>query len=786
MTAHISRVIRLALSVALSIALTLVASAEATGQTTGCRVSGRVTDPDGRPIAGARLELVGQSDSGVTTDLDGRYCLTETGEATGPRHLLASANGFHPQTSDDLGPPLAERNGRPHVVDVVLTRTFAEEVTVTALGGVGSAPPSASRGDVDASQIAARALLRPGDILGVVPGVVMTQHSSGGHAPIILLRGYNLDHGTDFATFVDDVPLNLPSHAHAQGYTDLNFLINEAIERIEFQKGPYAPQVGDFGTAGAANVIVKRDFARPQLSYEFGPFAGHRGLALGSLGPADRRLTYGLDVSHADGPNVVPDDFRRLKAMLRQTVGTPARTRTLSAYAYHATWNATDGYPLRALTRGDISRFGTLDASDGGGASDYLLSARWRRTTAQTARDITVWGRLSDFDLFSNLTFWTRHPQQGDQIHQQERRLSGGLLVHRSAPRQFRTGPSLVVSSGLQLRHDLVAIDLFNTVNRRPTAKIDNTGAAVAAHPTDAGIHTTTAGGYVDARAQWRPWLKTTGGVRLDLLRMQVDGNGQTASGTRAAAVVSPKGNATFGPWRGVELFANGGLSFHSNHAGGVVQPVDPADPIVRTGGAEIGLAGARRWLQWTTALWMIRSASELVYVPEEGTTSPERPALRAGLEASIVIKPSPWLSVDVDVATSSARYRTDPFGEGRRIPDALRGVASGGVTVQRGRWVSGVRLRYLGERPLRTDGSVWSRPAAVVNALMTVPVHRRVDLGIDLLNVLDRRYEDITYYFATRLRQGPTGALEPAAIDDYVTRPGEPRAARVRAIVRF
>ncbi len=768
------------------LAFTLLASVEAAAQVTGCRVVGRVTDPDGRPVAGARLELVGQADAGVNADRDGRYCLTWTGDASGPRHLLASADGFHPQTSADLGPQLSDSAARVPIVDVVLTRTFAEEVTVTALGGVGSAPPSASRGDVDASQIATRALLRPGDILGVVPGVVMTQHSSGGHAPIILLRGYNLDHGTDFATFVDDVPLNLPSHAHAQGYTDLNFLINEAIERIEFQKGPYAPQVGDFGTAGAANVIVKRDFARPQLSYEFGPFAGHRGLALGSLGSADRRVTYGLDVSHADGPNVVPDDFRRIKAMLRQTVGTPARTRTLSAYAYHAGWNATDGYPLRALTRGDISRFGTLDASDGGGASDYLVSARWRRTTAQTARDITLWGRLSDFDLFSNLTFWTRHPQQGDQIHQQERRLSGGLLLHRSAPHQFSAGPSLVVSSGLQLRHDLVAIDLFNTVNRLPTAKIDNTGTAVAAHPTDAAINTTTTGGYVDVRAQWRPWLKTTGGLRLDVLRMQVDGNGHTASGAKAAAVVSPKGNATFGPWRGVELFANGGLSFHSNHAGGVVQPVDPADPVVRTGGAELGLAGARRWLQWTTALWMIRSASELVYVPEEGTTSPERPAHRAGIEASVVIKPSSWLTVDVDVATSSARYRTDPLGEGRRIPDALRGVASGGVTVQRGRWVSSVRLRYLGERSLQPDGSVWSRPAAVVNVQLTVPVHQRVDIGIDLLNALDRRYEDITYFFATRLRQGLTGPLEPAAVHDYVTRPGEPRAARVRAIVRF
>ena len=742
-----------------------------------CALAGTVTGLSGQPIAGARVEVVGLPVTAETTGGDGRFCLPRPEGAVAVQ-VLVSAQGFQPQTS----PPVTLIADATHQVDVVLVRPFTEELTVTPLGGVGAAPPSASRGEVDAAQIASRALLRPGDILGTVPGIVMTQHSSGGHAPIILLRGYNLDHGTDFATFVDDVPLNLPSHAHAQGYTDLNFLINESIARIEFQKGPYAPQVGDFGTAGAANVILKSEFERPMATYEFGPYRGHRLLALGSAGPAQGRVVYGLDVSHNDGPNVVPDDFGRLKGMLRFSSGQPARNRTLALYAYDAGWTATDGYPQRALARGDITRFGTLDPSDGGRAREFLGTARWRRATTTGTRDVTAYARASAFDLFSNLTFWSRHPLEGDQIHQRERRLSAGLLVNGHVPRLSSRLP-LAVTTGIQLRHDRVALDSFNTVDRRPTAKRDVAGALSPAHTVDAIVQTSDAGLYVDARGRWRRWLRTAGGARLDVIRLQVDE--VRGGGTELAAVASPKASATFGPWRGLELFANAGQSFHTNHARGVVQTANPSDPIVRTSGAEVGLAGARRQVQWTAAVWMIRSASELVYVPEEGTTSAERPAQRSGIEATLLVRPRSWLTIDLDLATSSARYRIDPAGEGTRIPDALRGVAGAGVVLQRGRWTTAARVRYLGARPLLADGSVWSRPSSLVTFNATVPVGRRMDLGLDVLNVFDREYEDITYYFATRLKR-PSGQIEPGPVADYVTRPGEPRAARARLVVRF
>ena len=111
---------------------------------------------------------------------------------------------------------------------------------------------SASQGVVGAAELDARPRLRTGEILEVVPGVIVTQHSGSGKSNQMFLRGFNLDHGTDFATWVDGMPVNLPTHGHGQGYTDLNFLIPELVERLEYRKGAYYAEVSDFSSAGAA------------------------------------------------------------------------------------------------------------------------------------------------------------------------------------------------------------------------------------------------------------------------------------------------------------------------------------------------------------------------------------------------------------------------------------------------------------------------------------------------------------------------------------------------------
>jgi hypothetical protein len=346
---------------------------------------------------------------------------------------------------------------------------------------------------------------------------------------------------------------------------------------------------------------------------------------------------------------------------------------------------------------------------------------------------------------------------------------------------------SVEVTSAAQLRNDIVRLQLLNTYGRARADKHEDNGRLIPATAYDNHLTQTSLSPYIDVHVKWTPWLRTVSGLRADVMHARVISDGSGNSGAATAALFSPKGGVVFGPWRHTELYANAGLGFHSNHANGAVQATDRADLLVRTHGAEIGLrtllAGD---VQSSLSVWLIDSDSELVYAPEIGFTQPERPGRRYGIEWNNFYRLRRWLAFDADMAWSTARYRIDPFDEGTYIPDAINGVVSAGVAISdAGRLSGSLRGRYLGRRPLVSDGSVFSRPSLIVNGQVDLRVTPRLDIGIEAFNILDRRYEDIAYYFSTRLRD-PAGALEHAEQADFVTHPGEPRTVRIRLRARF
>ena len=329
----------------------------------------------------------------------------------------------------------------------------------------------------------------------------------------------------------------------------------------------------------------------------------------------------------------------------------------------------------------------------------------------------------------------------------------------------------------------------MNTYRREPAVKHDESGREIPAQAYDNHVNETSVSPYVDAQLRWTPWLRSIVGLRADLVHARVASDGSANAGGATAGLISPKLGIVFGPWRSTEFYANAGLGFHSNHANGAVQAVDRSDLLVRTRGAELGMRTLMiAGLQSSLSVWTIDSDSELVYAPEAGFTQPERPGRRYGIEWLNFYRPLRWMTLDADAAWSHARYRTDPLGEGREIPDAIQGVLSAGVTVNGAGRVSGsLRGRSLGRRPLVSDGSAFSRPSFVVNGQLDVRLNSRLDLGVDVFNLLDREYEDIAYFFATRIRDPrPGGMLETAEQPDFVTHPGEPRTARVRLRARF
>ena len=286
--------------------------------------------------------------------------------------VLITADGYQPHATAEM----TLRRAAGDQLVVTLVRPFAEAVTVqgraSSLIGIGE---SASSGVIGSAELAARPRLKASDLIEAVPGVATTEHSTGGHAPIVLLRGYNLDHGTDFATSLERAPMNLPSHAHAQGYTDLNFLIEELVTRVEFQKGPYSPRTGNFGTAGWVNLELADTVDEPYARLEAGGNGFLRLLGVASFERGRHRLLVAAEANHDNGPSDIPDDYSRIKAVLRYSSGPPDRRHSLTLATFGSSWSATDGYPRRALEQNYISRFGTLDPSDGGRSQQYLLAA---------------------------------------------------------------------------------------------------------------------------------------------------------------------------------------------------------------------------------------------------------------------------------------------------------------------------------------------------------------------------------------------------------------------------
>jgi hypothetical protein len=764
-----------------SVAIVLLAAATAAAQTAG-EVSGRVTDGTGAPVAGAAVTLTSRA-SGTelrtVTATDGRFHFSSV--PGGPYGLAASALNFASTRRADL---LVEP-GRPLTVDLTLVLSLSADVVVTAkttfrnladlarpeenLVGIAAA---ASEGAVTARQLDARPVQRAGEVLETVPGLIISQHSGEGKANQYYLRGFNLDHGTDFRTTVAGLPVNMPTHAHGHGYSDVNFLIPELVSGVQYRKGPYYAEQGDFSAAGAADINYVNRLEVPIALASLGRDGWQRLLAAASPRVGPGHLMVGLELNHADGPWERPDDYRKANGIVRYSVARGAREVALTALVYRATWDSTDQTPRRAVASGLIGRFGNLDPTSGGDTARTSVVAEFQQAAGRGLTRATAYVSRYRLNLFSNFTFFLDDPERGDQFEQADRRwTSGGRLSHRRLGFLGRRAVESVV--GGEVRHDDI-----------PTIGLYHTGARERLEAVrEDGVGETAAGVFAESTVNWTPWLRTTGGLRADGYRFAVTSNVAANSGTARAGLVSPKGTVVLGPWQRTEFYLNGGYGFHSNDARGVTIAIDPASgepadrvtPLVRAKGAEIGLRTvAIPRVQTTLAVWRLDLASELLFVGDAGTTEGSRPSHRDGVEAATYMRLSSRMSADVDVAWSRARF-TDADPAGDRVPGAAELVAALGVTVEPWRRVFGsVRWRYFGPRPLIEDNSVRSDATSLVNAQFGVVLTPRLRLVVDAFNLFNTTASDIDYFYTSRLPGEPDGGL-----DDLHTHPALPRTAR-------
>jgi len=647
---------------------------------------------------------------------------------------------------------------------------------------------SANQGTVSAADLGMRPVLRPGEVVEQIPGVIITQHSGSGKANQYFLRGFNLDHGTDLAVSVDGVPVNMPTHAHGQGYSDLNFLIPELVERVDYKKGPYYADVGDFGSAGAFDLHYYDRLPQGIARIEGGQTGYVRGLIANNLAIGRDNLLYALELEHNDGPWTQGDNERKIDGVLRYSHGDAHNGWTLSAEAYHNVWRSTDQIPDRAIRdRTDpvgvpavpadqqISRFGNIDPSDGGNTGRYALTADYRHITDASSTKISAYALRYDLNLFSNFTYFLNDPVHGDQIEQTDRRWIVGGHATQTWHHTLLGRPS-DTTTGLDIRHDSIDNGLYHTEDRTRLS------ATTVNH-----IEETSLSPYVQNQTRWTDWLRTIIGVRLDSVWMDVDHEaGDGNSGDIDRHRVSPKASLVLGPWAKTELYLNFGRGFHSNDARGVVSHADAATALPKSEGEEVGLRTTLiPHLRSELSLWKLHLQSELVWAGDKGDNEPSGPTTRWGVEFANWYTPTKWLTIDGDYAWSHARF-TDHEPEGPYVPEALVSTFDGGVAVHDlpgalSRWSAGLRLRYFGPRPLTQDDSVRSKATTLLYADLGYRLTPRISLDLDVFNLLDAKDADIDYFYTSRLPGEPL-----AGVDDIHTHPSEPREFRVSVTATF
>jgi hydrogenase/urease accessory protein HupE len=682
--------------------------------------------------------------------------------------VAATAMGQDAVMETALTSPEEDQENEATVAQVVVTGRADELI------GLAS---SASEGRVGAADLADRPILRRGELLEVVPGLVVTQHSGDGKANQYFLRGFNLDHGTDFNISVDKMPVNLRTHAHGQGYSDLGFIVPELVQSIDYQKGPFYPSIGDFSGAGAAGFVLTNEVPRSLFLNSLGENFYLRTLLADTWKAGPGQLTAAFEYTHYDGPWDRAGNANRFNGFARYFWDNNDDHFRLTLMAYHASWNSTDQVAKRAIDEGLIDRFGTLDGTDGGSSDRYSFSFDWMRDQGKTQTQANLYAIYYGLNLFSNFTYFLDDPVHGDQFEQVDRRLVlGGAFARTWSSHWF--GFQVENTIGVQIRDDIIPdIALIHTESRRELDTIRRDS-----------VNEFSIGFYAQNEFHWTDWLRTRTGMRGDIYNFDVSSSLPKNSGNVWDGIASPKFTLILDPGFKSEFYLDLGMGFHSNDARGVTARVDPvthkktasAAPLVRTKGAELGVrTEAVPGLVSTLALWFLESDSELVFAGDSGTTEAAGKSRRYGVEWANFYKPTSWLTLDADLAFTHARFVDNPAGA--YIPNSISTVVTAGVTLDNGKGPFGsFRTRYFGAQPLIEDNSARA-PASLLFDARVGYRSKNWEFYVDVLNVFDARENDIEYFYTSRLPGEPIGG-----VDDFHLHPAEPRTFRGTFTMRF
>jgi len=674
----------------------------------------------------------------------------------------------------------------------------------------------ASQTSVTGDALNARPVTRPGELLEAVPGLIVTQHSGEGKANQYFLRGYNLDHGTDMAIWVDDVPANMRTHAHGQGYADVNWLMPETVNSLDIRKGPYYADEGDFASAGNLHIGLIDSVPRAMASIMAGSFGYLRFFGMDSHKVGDGNLLIAVERGTYDGPWTTSDDMQKINSLFRYTQGTATDGLSITGMAYANQWTSTDQVPLRAITSGEIDRFGSEDPTDGGKTNRFALSARIAGTDDAGSWKANAYVVKSQLDLFNDFTYFLTNPVLGDQFHQHDDRVVLGANASRTLTGSL-AGLPMETTCGVQTRYDDIALALTDTWQRSFLANVrsDKVGEG-------------SVGVYAQNTVRWTDWLRTTVGLRGDFYQANVFSIYNSAnSGDVSAAIGSPKFTMTLGPFSKTEFFVGAGYGMHSNDARGATTTEDPSDPstrlassplLVRTKGVETGVRSRLiPGLDSSLSVFLLDQDSEIVFSGDAGDTEPSLPSRRYGFELTNHYRPLSWIDIDADLAMTHARfvgydsaqaaiyaslagYPQAQIGNapGNYIPNAPAMIASAGITLgEKTGWFGTLRWRYLGSTPLTEDNAFRSTATSIFNGRIGYRTADGWRIQLDVLNLFNAQANQISYAYGSLIKtdslynlcypvQTAPAAVCQTGVMDTVLHPIEPLTFRVTVAGTF
>lgn len=634
-----------------------------------------------------------------------------------------------------------------------------EEVTVTGRKKVlvGEAR-TASEGVIGQIDLYKRPLQRPGDILEAIPGLIVTQHSGSGKSNQLYLRGFNLDHGTDFATWIDGMPVNMRSHGHGQGYTDINFLIPEIIEQMSFVKGPYHSEIGDFSSAGGVHIKTIDQLENETIKIGFGENGFHRLFAMGTAQRESELITGAIEMQGYDGPwDDIDEDVNKINGFFKFARNNELGDRSITAMIYDNEWNSADQIPSRAIARGLINDFGSLDKTLGGSSKRISLSSEFNHDHETNQEIWRTYIIDYELDLWSNFTYFLDDPIGGDQFKQKDKRtIFGGSFEN------LWIGDTQSFTEhryGIEFRYDAIdTVGLYRTINREIRSPIREDQIDESSLSSFYELS-------VDFPENWRAVL----GLRADAYKFKVKSKDNHNFGDDSDFIVSPKASIAYAFSNNNEMYFSFGNGFHSNDARGIItfsdpitrEKLEPADPLVKSTGLEWGIKTLiNNQLNTSLAIWSLELDSELLFVGDAGTTEPNRPSKRWGIEFNNLWSINEVWSLEADFAYSNAKF-DDQDLVNRNVPGALKNVASGIISAEYPNGFFGsLSFRYVGEVPLTEDGNIKSNGSTYANLALGWSINGW-QAQIDILNLFDSYDHDIDYFYISRLENESINGIE-------------------------